>query len=184
MKNLLLASVLLTLAHPVYALDFTLETIKLSPRVVVFRGYDKDFPVGGKFITTALATEKGIVLIDPTGIPTLINRIKNDIESIFQRSDYAYIINTGANVNFLGGNVHFPNVEIIGQSDIVGYKPTIAGSIVYLYCTIVNINIALLPDIPFIPEIIVMQRFISVITIHTRTAKQRTVFIVDTIIII
>ena len=118
MKNLLWVSFLLTLAYPVYAVDFTLETIKISPRVVVFRAHDRDFPVGGRIRTTAVATDKGIVLIDLMGRPNLIDRIRNEIESIFQRSDYVYIINTGANVNFLGGNVHFPNVEIIGHTNL------------------------------------------------------------------
>jgi cyclase len=67
---------------------------------------------------TAIKTEKGLVIIDTEMSPRIMAPIKEKIERIFGRSDWAYVINTHAHDSHPGGNSLFKGAVIVGHENL------------------------------------------------------------------
>ncbi|MFC2139810.1 MBL fold metallo-hydrolase [Bacteroidota bacterium] len=73
---------------------------------------------GGKIYkdqVVAIATEKGIVMIDAGKAPTLTKEYRRIIEREFGRNDFIYVINTHFHFDHSSGNQVFPEAEIIAH---------------------------------------------------------------------
>jgi glyoxylase-like metal-dependent hydrolase (beta-lactamase superfamily II) len=66
-------------------------------------------------IIVALATEKGLVVVDATGSPVTATSLRESIEREFGRDDFAYVIQTHYHWDHAWGNVAFPGAVIIAQ---------------------------------------------------------------------
>ncbi len=82
---------------------------RLTARIVVVHtGYDA---------VTAIATQKGIVVIDAGISNRLTARYREAIEKEFGRRDFACLINTHSHADHTGGNQVFADVEIIAHEN-------------------------------------------------------------------
>ncbi len=68
---------------------------------------------------TAIAAEKGIVVVDTSGLPSTAAEIRRIIEQEFGRSDFAYVINTHSNWDHTFGNQVFPDAVIVGHENVI-----------------------------------------------------------------
>ncbi len=104
---------LLLILMPVFvsAIDeITVEFDRVSERVLVVKS--------GKVYTDqiiALASKKGIVMIDTGKSPTLTEKYREVIEREFRRNDFAYVINTHFHFDHTDGNQIFPEAVIIAH---------------------------------------------------------------------
>jgi glyoxylase-like metal-dependent hydrolase (beta-lactamase superfamily II) len=64
---------------------------------------------------TAIATQKGIVVIDAGISNTLTSIYREIIEKEFHRNDFAYLINTHCHADHTGGNQVFSDAVIVGN---------------------------------------------------------------------
>jgi glyoxylase-like metal-dependent hydrolase (beta-lactamase superfamily II) len=67
---------------------------------------------------TAIQSQKGLVLIDSEMSPRIMAPIKERLERVFGRRDWAYVINTHAHDNHPGGNSLFPDATIVGHENL------------------------------------------------------------------
>lgn len=67
---------------------------------------------------TAIASAKGLVLIDTEMSPRIMAPIRQRIEQHFGRKDWTCIINTHAHDNHAGGNGLFPAAALIGHENL------------------------------------------------------------------
>lgn len=90
-------------------IDGFIKTIRVNPRVLlVSLGYDA---------VTAIASQKGIVIIDAGMSNSLTTKYRKIIEQAFGRNDFAYLINTHSHPDHVGGNQVFSDAAIIGQEN-------------------------------------------------------------------
>lgn len=82
---------------------------RLSDRVIVFECVDVN--------TTAIASSKGIIIIDTNRSPGIMKEIKKLIVKEFGRDDFLYVINTHGHYDHSSGNQIFQNSMIIGQEN-------------------------------------------------------------------
>jgi glyoxylase-like metal-dependent hydrolase (beta-lactamase superfamily II) len=68
---------------------------------------------------TAIASEKGIVVIDASGLPSTATKMRKIIEKEFDRSDFAYVINSHSHWDHSFGNQVFPDAVIIGHDKVI-----------------------------------------------------------------
>ena len=81
----------------------------VSKKITVVRmGYDA---------VTAIATQKGIVVIDAGISHSLTSKYRKIIEGKFKRNDFAYLINTHSHPDHIGGNQVFPEAVIVGHEN-------------------------------------------------------------------
>jgi len=66
-----------------------------------------------------IASEKGIVVVDTSGLPSTAAKMRRIIEREFGRSDFAYVINTHSHWDHTFGNQIFPNAVIIGHDNVI-----------------------------------------------------------------
>jgi glyoxylase-like metal-dependent hydrolase (beta-lactamase superfamily II) len=66
---------------------------------------------------TAIATQKGIVVIDAGVSNSLTSKYSRIIEKKFNRNDFAYLINTHSHYDHVGGNQVFSDAVIIGHEN-------------------------------------------------------------------
>jgi glyoxylase-like metal-dependent hydrolase (beta-lactamase superfamily II) len=87
---------------------------KLSERVILayWVGVDR------RCNLTALQSQKGLVIIDTEMSPRIMAPIKEKIERVFGRNDWAYVINTHAHDSHAGGNSLFPGATIVGHDNV------------------------------------------------------------------
>jgi glyoxylase-like metal-dependent hydrolase (beta-lactamase superfamily II) len=87
---------------------------KLSDRVILayWVGTDR------RCNLTAIQSEKGLVIIDTEMSPRIMAPIKERIERVFGRSDWAYVINTHAHDSHPGGNSLFQGAVIVGHDNL------------------------------------------------------------------
>ena len=108
---LFLLCVLLTqLAVPQIPSEDPIRTLKLSERVLLLT---EDSPMEN--IIVALASQKGLVVVDTTGSPYTARLVRQRIEKEFGRSDFAYVLNTHHHWDHAWGNQVFPEAEVIGH---------------------------------------------------------------------
>jgi glyoxylase-like metal-dependent hydrolase (beta-lactamase superfamily II) len=90
--------------------DITVEFDRVSERVLVVKS--------GKVYTDqiiALASKKGLVVIDTGKSSTLTEKYRKVIEREFGRNDFAYVINTHFHFDHTSGNQIFPEAVIIAH---------------------------------------------------------------------
>jgi glyoxylase-like metal-dependent hydrolase (beta-lactamase superfamily II) len=68
---------------------------------------------------TAVAAQKGIVIIDAGISNSLTKTYRKIIEDEFGRNDFKYLINTHSHADHIGGNQVFPGAVIIGHDNIL-----------------------------------------------------------------
>ena len=87
---------------------------KLSERVILayWVGTDR------RCNLTAIQTQKGLVIIDTEMSPRIMAPIKERIEQIFGRKDWAYVINTHAHDSHPGGNCLFKGAVVVGHENL------------------------------------------------------------------
>ncbi|MFC2100818.1 MBL fold metallo-hydrolase [Bacteroidota bacterium] len=89
--------------------DELIQVKKLNDKAInVKLGYDA---------VTAIATQKGIVVIDAGISASLTSKYKKVIEKEFKRNDIKYVINTHAHPDHIGGNPAFTEAVIIGHEN-------------------------------------------------------------------
>jgi glyoxylase-like metal-dependent hydrolase (beta-lactamase superfamily II) len=113
--NVKLLPTLLTfglLATPLLGADFDIKVDRLSPRVAVLSGG----PWGNAIV--ALATQKGIVVIDAPFSRTIASGFRGAIAAEFKRNDFACLINTHEHTCHVSGNSAYSDVPIVGHESI------------------------------------------------------------------
>ncbi len=90
-----------------------------SHDVVVRRLHPKAMVVGsgGTYGDTmlAVASERGLVVIDTGTTVTLTRAYRAKIEEVFGRSDFAYVVNTHFHHDHIVGNQVFPEATVVGH---------------------------------------------------------------------
>jgi cyclase len=87
---------------------------RLSPRVIIayWVGVDR------RCSLTAIQSQKGLVMIDTEECPRVMAPIKQKLEQLFGRSDWAYVINTHAHESHCCGNSLFKGAVIVGHENL------------------------------------------------------------------
>jgi cyclase len=81
---------------------------------------DKVIVVGiGADAVTAIATQKGIVIIDAGISGTLTSQYRKIIEKEFKRNDIAYVVNTHGHHDHTYGNIAFTEAKIIAHENSI-----------------------------------------------------------------
>ena len=108
----MLMQLLLAQAGPSYGGFINIE--KLSDRVIVayWVGVDR------RCNLTAIKGQKGLAIIDTEMSPRIMAPIKERIEQVFGRKDWAYVINTHAHDNHAGGNRLFKGAVVVGHENL------------------------------------------------------------------
>jgi glyoxylase-like metal-dependent hydrolase (beta-lactamase superfamily II) len=106
---LLLLTALTSTAQPQADLSIPVRTTRVSGRVAVFECLDVN--------VTAIATDKGIVVIDTNYSPGLMEAIAGQIEREFGRRDVRFVVNTHAHLDHCGGNQVFPGAVVVGHEN-------------------------------------------------------------------
>ncbi|MGB8952562.1 MAG: MBL fold metallo-hydrolase [Candidatus Aminicenantales bacterium] len=91
--------------------DIPIEIIRLSDRVLIL----KEDVMNNNI--TAIASQKGLVVVDTSGLPSTARKIRRLIEKEFNRKDFAYVINTHYHWDHSWGNQVFPEAKIIGHTE-------------------------------------------------------------------
>jgi len=100
------------LAAPLPGADFDIKVDRLSPRVAVLSGG----PWGNAIV--ALATQKGIVVIDAPFSRTIASGFREAIAAELKRNDFACLINTHEHTCHVSGNSAYSDVPIVGHESI------------------------------------------------------------------
>jgi len=93
--------------------NVSIDIKRISDRVVVFSCLDVN--------VSAIASRKGIIIIDTNRSPSIMKEIRKEIENIFGRDDLIYIINTHGHGDHCSGNQVFSKANIIGHKNCVEY---------------------------------------------------------------
>jgi cyclase len=81
---------------------------------------DKAIVVGiGADAVTAIATQKGIVIIDAGISGTLTSQYRKTIEKELERNDFAYVVNTHGHHDHTFGNIAFTEAKIIAHENSI-----------------------------------------------------------------
>ena len=107
----LLVLILLNTCNEESKISITVK--KISDRVVVFNSLDVN--------VTAIISIDGIIIIDTNRSPGIIRKIKAEIENIYGRKDFIYVINTHGHWDHSSGNQVFEHVPIIGHINCQKY---------------------------------------------------------------
>jgi glyoxylase-like metal-dependent hydrolase (beta-lactamase superfamily II) len=89
--------------------DMSIEVHRISERVIVLNYLDVN--------VTAIASEKGLVIVDTQRSPCVMRTVLREIEREFQRPDVLYVINTHGHADHTGGNQVFPDSIIVGHAN-------------------------------------------------------------------
>jgi len=89
--------------------DLGIKVRRLSPRAAVFNvgPWDNSY--------LALATQKGIVVIDSGFSKTVAQAVRAAIQAEFKRSDFAYLINSHEHSDHTFGNSAYSDIPIVGS---------------------------------------------------------------------
>ena len=91
------------------ASDLGITVRRLSARVAVV----KTGPWNNSYV--AIATQKGMVVIDSAFSKTIAQAVRRAIQTEFQRGDFAYLINSHEHSDHLFGNSAYSDVTIVGS---------------------------------------------------------------------
>jgi glyoxylase-like metal-dependent hydrolase (beta-lactamase superfamily II) len=91
--------------------EIPIEVVRLSERVLVL----KEDVMGNN--VTAIASKKGLIVVDNSGFPSTARKMRGIIEREFKRADFAFVINTHWHWDHAWGNQIFPEAAIIGHAD-------------------------------------------------------------------
>lgn len=92
--------------------EFGLDVVRLSPRVAVVYGGPWDNAI------VALATRKGIVVVDAPFTRTIAGAFRGAIQAEFKRDDFAFLVNTHEHECHIGGNEAFADIPIVGHASV------------------------------------------------------------------
>jgi len=119
-KILLLAVMIAMLAFPPVSAEsiegLPLHVQKIEPGVV--RVWVGDHV--SSTAVSAIATKKGIVVIDTTNIPKLDQAFREIIARELGRKDFKYLINTHGHVDHVSGNGVYADCQIIAHENVKG----------------------------------------------------------------
>lgn len=90
--------------------EIPIEVVRLSDRVLVL----KEDVMGNNI--TAIASKKGLIVVDTSGYPSTARKVRGIIEKEFNRTDFAFVINTHFHWDHAWGNQVFPEAAIIGHT--------------------------------------------------------------------
>jgi glyoxylase-like metal-dependent hydrolase (beta-lactamase superfamily II) len=110
--NLLLPLTLCLLSTTAAGADFDIAVKRLSPRVAIFTGD----PWGNAIV--AIATEKGIVVVDAPFSKTIAGGFREAIAAEFKRADFACLVNTHEHTCHVSGNSAYADLPIVGHESI------------------------------------------------------------------
>ena len=91
--------------------EIPIEVVRLSDRVLVL----KEDVMGNNI--TAIASKKGLIVVDNSGFPSTARKVRGIIEKEFNRTDFAFVINTHFHWDHAWGNQVFPEATIIGHAN-------------------------------------------------------------------
>jgi glyoxylase-like metal-dependent hydrolase (beta-lactamase superfamily II) len=113
-KLLTLIVLLVSSTLPAAAQDIQVQTDRLSEKVLVLKPgkYQITTP-----LTIALATSKGIVVVDTNLSPRIAAELRKIIEREFGRKDFIYVINTHHHIDHTDGNQVFPEATFVGHAN-------------------------------------------------------------------
>ena len=111
--------------------DIPITTQRLSDRVLIL----SETLMRNNVV--AVASEKGIVVVDTSGLPSTAAKMRRMIEKEFGRTDFAYVINTHSHWDHSFGNQIFPDAAIIGHDNVI---PGMARDKAYIPRRIVNLE--------------------------------------------
>ena len=99
-----------------FAQDSTSQLV--DSLITVQRINEKTILIGlGADAVTAIATQKGIVVIDAGITSSLTAKYRKIMEQEFGRNDFAYLINTHGHHDHTGGNRVFKDAKITGHEN-------------------------------------------------------------------
>jgi glyoxylase-like metal-dependent hydrolase (beta-lactamase superfamily II) len=97
--------------------DIPAQVKKISSRVIVL---SETFMANN---VVAIASKKGLVVVDTTGIPGTMEKMRHLIEKEFGQKEFVYVINTHYHWDHTFGNQIFPDAIIVGHENcIAGMK--------------------------------------------------------------
>ena len=108
----LVLAIITAVAQTANADEIPVRLTKLSDKVLVLKS-GEFVPTGVN--VTAIASEKGIVVVDTGLAPGIAREIRRRIETEFSRSDFAYVINTHSHFDHTNGNQIFSDAIIVGH---------------------------------------------------------------------
>ncbi|MDH4221077.1 MAG: MBL fold metallo-hydrolase, partial [Candidatus Aminicenantes bacterium] len=106
---LLLSGIISAQTH----VDNSLVITELSEKVIVLKSKVGQSP--NQII--AMSSKKGLIVIDTDISYSSASRMKKAIENWFNRKDFAFVINTHADMDHTGGNQVFTDAEIIAHEN-------------------------------------------------------------------
>jgi glyoxylase-like metal-dependent hydrolase (beta-lactamase superfamily II) len=92
--------------------EFDIKVKRLSPRTAVFYGDQWDNAI------VAIATQKGIVVVDAPFSKTIATGFRDAIRAEFKRNDFAYLINSHEHPCHIGGNCAYADLPIVGHESL------------------------------------------------------------------
>ncbi len=110
---LIISALLIIQVHAQSEESILIQVNRVSDRVLVLSGSFMENNV------VALATTKGLVVVDSTGIPAMARKMRTIIEKEFGRSDFKYLINTHFHWDHSWGNMAFPEATTVGHERCV-----------------------------------------------------------------
>ncbi len=94
--------------------EIPIRTNRISEKILVLT---EDSPLEN--IVVAIASKKGLVVVDVSGCPITAAKMREIIVQEFGRSDFAYVINTHYHWDHTWGNMAFNDVSIIGHEKCI-----------------------------------------------------------------
>jgi len=92
--------------------DLGIKVRRLSPRVIVVNAG----PWNNSYV--AIATRKGIVVIDSGFSRTVAQAVRAAIQAEFKRSDFAFLINSHEHSDHIFGNGAYSDIPIVGSEQM------------------------------------------------------------------
>jgi glyoxylase-like metal-dependent hydrolase (beta-lactamase superfamily II) len=153
-------------AGPEATSDLGITVRRLSTRVALV----KTGPWNNSYV--AIATQKGIVVIDSAFSKTVAEAVRQAIQAEFKRGDFAYLINSHEHSDHTFGNSAYPDATIVGsdlmRKAILGMKAdpsTIADRLSIPEQTIAAMREAALkdPKLKDTPQVIQDEKFWKIV---------------------
>jgi glyoxylase-like metal-dependent hydrolase (beta-lactamase superfamily II) len=89
--------------------EIPVQVTRISDRILVLNASTMENNV------IAIASERGLVVVDSTGVPSTARRLREIIREEFGRDDFAYLINTHYHWDHSWGNMAFPEAKTVGH---------------------------------------------------------------------